>query len=72
MRHNLQFDQFSTRHIRLWVCWTRSHLSYSVWKGEAGGEVVQPLSPSAVGDWGREGFAHWTPERSLLQGLPSS
>lgn len=68
MHHNLQFNQFSTRHICLWVCWARSHLSYNVLAGAGG---VHPLSPSAVGA-GAGGLCPLDPERSLLQGLPSS
>ena len=68
MRHNLQFDQFSTGHIWLWVCWARSHLSYGV--GEGAGSV-HPLSPSAVRARAG-GLCPLDLERSPLQGLPSS
>ena len=71
MRHNLQFDQFSTRHIRLWVCWTRSHLSYSVWEGGGRGMVFSLFLLLQSGA-GAGGLRPLDPERSLLQGLLSS
>lgn len=56
MHHNLQFDQFGTRHIRLWVCWTRSHLSNSA----EGGQGVFTLFLLLQAGVGQEGYAHWT------------
>ena len=56
MRHNLQFNHFSTGHICLWVCWARSHLSYSVgWGGEGVFTLFLRLQSGA----GQEGCAHW-------------